>query len=577
MDYSKSKFWYLLFVFIGFIITVALINYFTKNNGIKMDVVNESKIENFATATITPELQQLNPEDIVPDLPRKSNLLLYLTAFSDPATFQCDTNYWCDAIKPSTKFFLLSDTTLPSTLTPAKGLPLTGIMLRGPSAYSLSPTAPYILGSFTLAFYAKINSLSALDSPNGKIILWDLPAESPNRIQLFIRPTYNTDGTIDTTKAGVSCTFGTECDLTTTTDVWEFDRNNLIGSVDTPTLFTLVFDKENNKLQFYAGINITPDNPKQTNFVGNAPEIKLGISEMTINRPKNWDANLVAMAYYNSALSIDDLRNMDKYFMQHSTGYSTMVRAKETLESQVQTLMSQLNTGENTIRELLNKLNAANQSCSNAAATSDMAGKLRRWQISMQGNADISSEDLGKCSILGVKSFGAKAADINADTTSTASTTTTTTPSKTKKYTIPYPTEVTSSTPSVSIFNNPYTISTSANTTTASTASTTTSAPAAPASPSSPVDQNDPNGFWKSFFDFLKNQQAKTDATEEKTNLNTAYDQLRDEVSTDKTQPGPGVNLQASVQDAPKTPEPVIQKEPTSGFWQTIKGIFSDL
>jgi hypothetical protein len=563
MEYNRSKFWYLLFVVVGFVITVALINYFTQQRN------DNNHVENFVDAPPeTQVVQQIDPEEIILDLPRKSKLALYLTAFSEPATFQCDTNYWCDAVDPTRKFFLLSDTTLPSTLTPASGLPLTGVMLRGPSAYTLSPTAPHILGSFTLVFYAKINSLSVLDGPDGKIVLWDLPAESPHRIQLFIRPTYNTDGTVDNTKAGVSCTFGSECELTTTTNVWEFDRNTLIGSVNTPTLFALVFDKENNKMQFYAGINTTPENPKQTDFIGGAPEIKLGISEMTINRPKNWDANLVAMAFYNMALPIEDLRTMDKYFMQHSTGYSTMVRAKETLESEIQTLMSRLNTGEDTIRQLLDKLNAANQSCSNTAASSDMASKLLRWQISMQGNADISNDDLGKCSILGVKSFGAKAAEIaSTSDTSTTSTTanTQTTPSKTRKYNIPYPSEVTSATPSTSIYN------------TSTSNSTSTSSPAAPASPSSPVDQNDPNGFWKSFFDFLKNQQEKTEETEEKTDLNKAYDELRDEVSTDKTQPGSGKDLVASVQDPPKKEEPVVQEETTSGFWQTIKNIFADL
>lgn len=550
MDSNQSRFWYIFFVFVGFVITIAAIHYMNRRQ--------ETTIEKFEITGTSPSvsLQQIDPEEVVADLPRKSKLALYLTSFSEPSTFQCDTNYWCDAVDPNTKFFVLSDTTLPTTLTPATGLPLNGIKLRGPSAYTLSPTAPHILNSFTLAFYAKINSLSALDAggTDPRIHLFELPAESPHRVELYIRPTYNTDGTVDTTKAVISCTFGDGCTLGSTTHIWEYDRNTLISTVNTPTLFALVFDKENKNMKFYAGISATPQDPR-TFANDTVPEVRLGISEMTVNKNNNWDANLVAFAFYNLALSLEDLRLMDRYFMQHSTGYSTMVRAKETLESEIQDLMSRLNTGEDTIKQLLDKLNAANQSCKAGEAGMDMAAKLKRWQISMQGNSEITGEDLGKCSILSVKSFGAKAAEVTPTSTTENGTSTS---GKTRKYNIPYPSEVSSSTPSVSIYND--------------TRRTTTTAPT---SPSSPVDQDDPNGFWKSFFDFMKSQKEKTDETEEKADLNKAYDQLRDEVDTDRTQPGSGEALKASVQDPPKEEEPV--EENKSGFWATIKGIFSDL
>lgn len=584
MDNKQSRFWYIFFIFVGFVITVATVQYFTRAT---VGVTGAKNIENFetvaaTTTTGTPTtLQQIEPDQVVADMPRKTKLALYLTAFSEPPTYQCDTNYWCDAIDPKTKFFLLSDATLPATLAPATGLPMNGVLLRGPSAYSLSPVAPHILGSFTLAFYAKINDLSVLDN-NETIVLFDLPAESPYRVQVFIRPTYNTDGTVDNTKAGISCTFGNECSLESNTNVWEYDRNTLMSTVNTPTLFALVFDKENKTMQFFAGISTTPQDPRAF-LNGVVPEIKLGISEMTINKTKNWNANLVAVAFYNASLSLEDLRTVDKYLMQHSTGYSTMVRANETLESQVQALMQKLNTGEDTIRELLDKLNAAGQ-CSPTDSTSDLANKLKRWHISMEGNANITGTDLGKCSILNINSFGAKAADIAATAVVTGTTSSTTTTNR--KYNIPYPSDVSTSTPTSSAgmnstLTNPTkpASTTSSNTSNTSTSSGTPVAPTAPASPSSPVDQDDPNGFWKSFFDFLKNQKEKTDETKENTDLNKAYDELRAEVAkTDKTEPGPGANLlKASVQDPPKKEETTAVTETKSGFWQTIKSIFSDL
>ena len=538
MDNNKSRFWYFIFVIVGFIMTVALINYLTKGS-------RSETVETFEVPG--PPALDIPLDDIITDIPRKSALSLYLTAFSEPATFQCETNYWCDATNPNTKFFLLSDTTLPARLTPASGLPLNGVKLRGPSAYTLAPEAPHLLDSFTLVFYAKINSLSVLDQPNADgsdktIILWELPAETPHTVRLFIRPKKNAGNTIDTSMATIACSFGSDCDATTT-KTWDFNRSTLIGTGNTPTLFALVFNKVDKDLKFYAGISATPTSIP---IGASVPEIHLGISEIVINRQINWDANLVAMAYYHAALPADDLTTLDRYFMQHSTGLSKEVRVRETLESQIQDLMSRLNTGEDTIRELLDKLNAANQSCSTDASKQAMVEKLRRWQIKMQGNADISTDtELDKCKALDVKPFGANATSrTNAASSGTGS----------RRFNIPYPSEVTASTPSSSI-DPPQSNNTP---------------------PRAPVDTNDSNGFWQSFFDFLKNQQEKTAQTEEKVDLNRAYDQLRDEVSTDKTQPGPGANLVASVQDPPRQ-EPVVSKTNTSGFWQTIKSIFADL
>lgn len=558
---NKSRFWYVLFVLVGFAITLALIQYFTRSKEERV------VIEKFETTTVPVE-----PVNVVQDLPRKTRLVQYLTAFSEPSTYQCDTNYWCDAVNPKTKFFLLSDPALPTTLKPSEGLPLSGVKLRGPSAYSLSPTAPHTLGSFTLAFYAKIKSLAALDKDE-EIVLWDLPAESPHHVQLSIRPITDRTQTpvvVNATEAKITCTFGhSDCTVPNTTAEWVVPRDTLVTNGANPTLFALVFDKDNKVLKFYVGIG-SSSNPKEFTFVGDAPDIKLGISEMSINTKKNWDANMVAMAFYNAVISIDDLTTMDTYFSQRSSGYTQMMLAKETLETEIQQLMSKLNTGEDTIRELLEKLNAADKSCSTAASTSDLATKLRRWQITMQGNADITGQDLGKCSILNIKSFGEKAAELEPEEKSAPSS------KQPHKYHIPYPSEVSSSTPSSGIDASVTNPTKPASTSTAAKSPTITSSPS---SPSSPVDQNDPNGFWKSFFDFLKNQQGKTAETQQKADLNSAYDQLRQEVNTDRTQLGSGAQLQASVQDPAKPVETSIVEgsESQSGFWQTVKGIFADL
>ena len=567
MDFKKPKLVYWFFIIAGFVITLTVIHL------ARTKTVTEKFATSSTTTTTTSTTQNVATnsgstvvaeDELVKDLPKKSKLSLYLSSFSEPATYQCETNYWCDAINPRTKFFMLSDRNMPLTLTPSIGLPLPGVLLKGPPAYSLSP-APYTLGSFTLAFYAKINSLTALDE-DGKIILWDVPAESPHRVQLFIRPSLSGDPT----KAVISVTFGSECTLSTTTMAWEFDRSTLINTVNTPTLFALVFDKENKKMQFYAGVNTTPENPKEIVFTEPPVDITLGMSEITINKNKNWDANLVAFTYYSTVLTGDDLRIVDKYLMQHSSGYTTVVRAKETLESEVQELMKKLTTGEDTIKQLLDKLNASSEKCA-SDATAETLAKIRHWQIKMDGKSVISEEDIKKCSVLNVNAFGAKKETSQTETSQQSPS------SSSARYKIPYPPNVSSQTAAkdiqVSAINNP---TKPAQAVTTQTTTTSVSSVPLPQQTSVPSQASqDTEGFWKNFFAFMQDQKAKTDATTSKVNLNTAYDQLRNEVNlTDKTRPGNAV-FQASVQDPTKTVDEVVTEEEPSGFWASLKDIFT--
>lgn len=551
---------YWIFVIIGFV----AVCWFIWNR--------QQRVEKFegtttSTTTTTPTVvKEYDPEEIVSELPRKSRLKLYLTSFSEPSTYQCQANYWCDALNPKTKFFLLSDS-IPSSLTPSQGLPLKKVTIKGPPAYSLAEQN-YMLGSFTIAFYAKINTLDTLDDPNNsKIIILDIPAQSPHRVQLYITPVEG-----NTTKANVSVTFGSECTLSSTTKTWEFDRSTLIGTVNTPTLFALVFDKESKKLMFYTGINATPENPRVADFE-TVPDVTLGVTEMTINKTRNWDANMVAMTYYSIPLTADELKVADKYLMQHSSGFTAMIRAKETLETEIKDLMSQLSTGEDTIRTLLEKLNNASGQCSDTKSQL-LLEKLKKWQINMDGNVSVSSSDLGKCSILGIKSFGedSKPKDTSAPMKEYPV-------SSPERYKVPYPPNVTAATPSSPIssatITNPSKPAPKTSTTPVSTPTstkTTSTTTSAPSTPTGPVESKD-SEFWQNFFGFLKDQENKNETMEKKTDLKSTYDKLRDEVTTDKTQPGSGTLLKATVQDPVKTTTTTTTEE-KSGLWARIKDIF---
>lgn len=568
----RTKYW--IFVILGFLVVATVFLYqqgYLGQSKEMFEVAAATSDTAAATTTSPTSTVEVTSNEEVVAMPLKDRLALYLSAFAEPATYQCQANQWCDSVKPLVKYFLMSNQ-LPDKLLPSTGLPL-NFVVRGPAAYTLGKT----LDSFTVAFYMNI---AEIDPTAENIVFLNIPAETPNLIKFYMSGVTEADSTISTSKVAVNVDLGDiqDRDDTPATYTWILNDKNVITKQNTLIAFT--YDKQKGSLGFYDGKTVTYKN------VG-ALSINLGVSEMEMNTNQNMNANLIAFTYYNTPLLQADLDKLAKYCEQHASGYALQVRAKEQLADEVRDLMGMIQTGEDTIKQLLAKINSTTCPSADAAANPESATVPPKWLIKMGAATDgISTVELGKCSPLTIKKFGEalKAAASTSSTASTASssgaattttTTTTTTSGGVRK--VVYPDSVTSSTvaqgvPGVNVTNP------SSNSTTTGTqqqqqsSSSNTPATTTTVMSSLPTASQDPQ-FWQQFFDFMKNQQAKNDTmTTETTNLNNAYEQLRKEVSTDKTQPG-NLLFQPTVQDPAKPSEPAPTVE-TKSWWDNIVDIF---
>lgn len=560
-----------LFVLVGFMVVSALVLWTQYGNGFRFKLREDFADPPATTATPSTTNDVVAKQDIV-ELPQKSAMQLYLSSFSQPATYQCQSNYWCDAINANTKYFLLTST-LPATIDSAVGLPLQNVLVRGPAAYSLSTAqSNYIIGSFTIALYANITDIAFSETQARDVVMLDIPSQTPNKITCYLSPVPS-----QPSKVAVNMRFGSIVPSSSTDDTlytWTFDKTTLMGE---NKLFAFVYEKgvadKAGSITFYHGG--VKEEPKT---VISDPAVTLGVSEITFNRNQNWTANLVAFAMYNTALSSSEVGALGTYFLQHSTGYAAQVIARETLETQVASLMNKVQTGEDTIKELLSKINATTCPTAAAAAQTTIPPK---WLIKLGASADgVSTTELGKCSPLSIKSFGGsdEKKDIISEYPSNEKGSTTNKPKH-----VPYPpNSVTSKTEAQSIDGvkvaNPASPKTNTPTNTSTLSATTTASSATTSPPSS-----DPQ-FWNQFFQFMNDQKSKneaaTTAATDKSDFNATYNTLRQEAQTDSSQPG-SLLFQPAVQDPAKTADATNDNAssastaaPPLSVWDKIVNVF---
>lgn len=585
---QQSKYSYWIFVLIGFLVVTSI--YFYQRESVPKEHFQTTTTPDSTSIPQNLELQSTSTPAVMP-MPMKTNLKLYLSAFVQPSTFQCQNNHWCDSTNPIVKYLLNTDA-LPTALQPSVGLNIHRVKINGPAAYTISSQPPqYTLGSFTVTLYGKINSIDFATDAREKVIL-EIPAQTPNRIIFFLS---KVDPAVENAanKVNVNVSLGSVLS-NSSTFTWTMEKSNLLGS---NKLFAFTYDKETQKLGFYYG-NVQA--PLET--VPSSLEITLGVRELTFNRNMNFDANLIGFTYYNTSLTVSDLNNLSTYFSQHSNGYALQVRAKEVMEQEMRSLLEKVQSGEDTIKELLNKINTT--TCPSATASKDpqSASIPPKWLIKMGASADgVSTLELGKCSPLQVKSFGdvSKASAPTQSTSTTASTSTSTpstattasssststsstTTSSLRK--VPYPPSVTNGVVSQGVSGanivSPASPNVATNSTqsTASSTSTTNSTSGGASNLSQSQNSTQDPEFWKQFFGFLQNQQGKNttmNASSSNVNLNDTYDALRKEVSTDKTQPG-NLLFQPTVQDPPKAPEPSATQPvvATKSWWDSVADVF---
>ena len=352
-------------------------------------------------------------------MPKTNSLALYINAFQNVEgnipTYLPGANSWNDFINPDRKKFMILSTSTPPAQLSDGGFPIKNFKLQGPSSNSLSTTD---FTSFTMSFYAKVNSLEL--SKFVKVL--QIYAETPNYIILLF------DINADTSKINVIAHIGIR------TYGWVVPKTSIIGS----NLLTVMYNYNsgNPTVDFFINdtVQVLDTSLSTSDSVGDRTStystIKLGLSPMVLNSTLNFDANIYAFAIYSvnltspSSASIrgeSDLTLLSKYFISEVAGYSRLLLLKQQTDNQNNNLKSQMNSYLKDIASYKDDLNKCTTKLENSAisALADSVSaatksQLAKWQIRYDGVAALDTADtksLDSCSPIHVKSFGSSKSD----------------------------------------------------------------------------------------------------------------------------------------------------------------------
>jgi hypothetical protein len=569
---------YWTFVCLGFLAVVVAVWSMRRREGFE-DVATTTA----TTVTAGDNVEVQEGAAAIATMPRKDRLKLYLSSFMEPSTYNCQANAWCDSQNPAVKYFLMTST-LPPSIKPNEGLAIQNVRIRGPAAYTLSSAqANYVMGSFTVAFYARTLDLEFGSAT--RIVLLDIPAQTPNRLTVFVSKDAR-----DANKVHLHALVGSVTDEEASTYTWTFpDKTSLL---DGDKLLALTFDKAAGKITLFSGTA----SQGTLDVAATNRDITLGVTELQINKLDNWNARLYAFAFYDTALTGAEVEVLNTYFTQHVSGFAMQVRAKDMLEDEIRDLMGKVQSGEDTIKALLDKINTTTCPTDAAKKNPQSATVPPKWLIKMGASADgVSTVELGKCSPLHVRSFGEPSAEEEigqeeeaAPETTPADATVRTARPKRVAYpphsvratTVAQPVEgaevANPSQPKAGAAPKSVT-ATTATPTASSTTATKPSTTEAPMKVESNAPSSQDPDFWSKFFTFMKEQQAKNDAIasgETTTTPKDAYDALRDQVTTDRTRPGNPLFSQTVAQD-PARPADAPEAAPaTRSWWDAISDVF---
>ena len=335
-------------------------------------------------------------------IPNIKNLLLYFNSFNvnppspiivqNNNTYQCKTNYWCDANNSEIQYFL-NGANVPSQID-NDGLSVRNIMIQGPQSSSLvNPSNNYMLGSFTVIFYLNFSTITF--DTNSNIILYEMFAQTPNIIRIYIEQIQNDSQNIE-----LNVLVG-ESNIIYS---WNIPITTMLSNGNN-TLYSLVYDADQLLLTFYIGTgkNI------YTSQITNQPDIILGLQQLEINSNRNLDAKILAFCYYNYALARNDIINVNNYFEQETSSIfllqNGLANLQQSLSSQNTALVNQLNQTTTIVSGLESQIN--NMSCPSAPVIVPPPAPPPKlpWQISMDGASSISDKDLQQCSPLTLQEF----------------------------------------------------------------------------------------------------------------------------------------------------------------------------
>lgn len=331
-------------------------------------------------------------EDIT-KIPFNKQLLLYASIFSSKTNYDKALNVyvpqmsrWNNFVKPNQEFILNTTNVLPSTIKHPHGLPLKNLQLVGINADTIN-SIDYKVSSFTVFMVLKIEDFNF---DIGEIELFSISLETPNRIRLTIEKDPNDENS-----------------LFFYSHVGHFDATapQRIGFTITKTELTnqdgvaisMVYSKIGSKS--IHSIYINNNLGKESEEYEIANDLVLGNSQISINKHRNLDGNLLSFMYYTQALSLNEHVQVYDYYKNQASSVPSIITFVQNVTTEkisaIKSLIEDATTTEANIQEKLNK-------CLAESASRPPAPPPKfKYNIST-GSVRISDADIASCPILKV-------------------------------------------------------------------------------------------------------------------------------------------------------------------------------
>ena len=305
-------------------------------------------------------------------------------------SYMCAPNSWCDYNNPNIKYNIKGNN-IPSNINSVDGLGLLNIQLYGPPSNTLGlSTNNYVLESFTIAFYMKINSLIFND--NNSIIWYQMYAETPNMIRFAI---YQQDSNYSIVEAII----GNQ----NINYRWIIPNTTLMSNGNI-TMYTFIYNKPQSILYFYIGSTV---NTATIEMNTDAP-IVLSLTPIAINKgSQTFDAQLYAFIYYNSILSIAEIKQLSEYFNYEYGGLGALTQSNSQVLQKLETLTTELTAVQGSQNAIQNQLNQ----CLNANASGSVIKHKQPynpgpspWNVNYNKQVDpLMESEINQCSPLKLK------------------------------------------------------------------------------------------------------------------------------------------------------------------------------
>lgn len=421
---------YLFSVIIGFIL-FTMVYYYNKQLVEKFEITDSTAdTANSNNSTETTETTETNTEDtgnnvILSDgssiyiekltsIPNNKNLKYYLTTFSDAPhynkeaiNYDSSTQKWYNFINDSVPFTLVAnDGGIPGDVKSPNGLELKNIKLSGPpSDYLNSTTEGIIFKSFTFSFYVKFNDI--VFGTNNRFDILNIFLEWPNRLNISMEKIEN-----DSDNINILITVGE-----TNYRIPIAKTTFLTGS---NVLMSISLNQNDNKLTVYIGdIEYVAELSN-----GNAKELKLGNSNVVINKDYMWDIKMLSFMYFSNGITLDTHKQLLEYLSKQNSGLDEQLEKIEKITTEA---IKQYKNKVVDFEKKISMMTGELSKCSALALEKEEAEKQLykdKWRVKMNEYKDVSDEDIQKCSILKVNNPYTKAVtDTNNTSNSTTSTT----------------------------------------------------------------------------------------------------------------------------------------------------------